>query len=102
MISNFKDIFNGMIICFQKFKDARLCMHGKYYWFTISFGEKFKMTTVSSHFMFQRAVKAWMIANCVFLIIYVFEWVIFHHIEWFKNKIHLVRFFFTHPLPMNR
>jgi hypothetical protein len=35
----------------------------------------------------QRAVKAWIIANCVFLITYVFEWVIIHHIEWFKRKL---------------
>jgi hypothetical protein len=73
-------------------------MHGKYYLFTSSLDEKFKMTTISSNFIFQRAVKAWIIANCVVLITYVFEWVIFYHIEWFKNKIHLVRFFFAHPL----
>jgi hypothetical protein len=50
------------------------------------------------NFIFQRAVKARIIANGVDFINYIFEWVIFHDIERFKNKMNLVRAFFTHTL----
>ena len=41
------------------------------------FGQTFKMTTICSNFISQRAIKAWIIANCIDFIIYVFALMIF-------------------------
>ena len=55
-------------------------IHDKHFHFSASF-DKFKMTTICSNFIFQRAVKAWIIANCLDFTISVSEWMIFYHID---------------------
>ena len=45
------------------------CMHGYYYLFTSSFDGQFKMATICTIFIVQRAAKAWIIANGVDFII---------------------------------
>jgi hypothetical protein len=53
-----------------------------------------KMSTICTIFIFQRAVKEWIMANCVHFII---ERVIFYHIEWVKKENELSQVLFYSP-----
>ena len=91
MISNFADILNGMVICFSRFKDAF-----DTYMINISFilhilqkihndTHVFKFNlTESCKSPNNRQLWRWYHTSL--------WWVILYNIEWFENKIHLVRF----------
>ena len=44
------------------------------------------MAAICSNFIFQRAVKAWIIGNCIDFSIYVFNWDNFYHKESFRER----------------
>ena len=84
MISNSLYLWyiDGMTICVSWFQDLI-----QTWWillFLFMLGWKFKMSPICSNFISQRAVKAWIIANCIDFIILVFKLDLFYHIDGFQ------------------
>ena len=59
------------------------------------------MTAIFSNLISQRAVKAWIIANCIDFVILVFKLNLFYHIDGFqseKSQKPYGAFFLGHPV----
>ena len=65
--------------------------------FLLILWKDFKMTAISLIFSFQRAVKAWIIANCLYFNLNLFKWLILHLVEWFGSKIWVCKVFICSP-----
>ena len=62
---------------------------------------KFQITAICSNLISQRAVKAWIIANCIDFVILVFKLNLFYHIDGFqseKSQKPYDAFFLGHPV----
>ena len=65
--------------------------------FLLILWKDFKITAISLIFSFQRAVKAWIIANCLDFNLNLFKWLILHLVEWFGSKIWVCKVFICSP-----
>jgi hypothetical protein len=82
--SKFSDIYNIMVISLSNFIDEfdTFMIYIFVHFYILS--QNSKLPQICSNFISQRAVKAWIIANCFDFVIWVFEFMFFYHIEGFQ------------------